>query len=356
MKEDIRTKEGYRLAPLLLRISAVFIDLVFYVLTIVLLYFFMFPHGYFPTVADALGMNEKWETMEVYQRASGLVRLSDDGEVILGNIEGDSYEPFQEAVEYYYFTYNGAENEVNPDPQYETYTIEWYNHNVLLLPTGPEYENTSPLFTFAKDENGVATVDQLGVFKDDLYEVDDDGNFVYDENNQRILTYEAQQEIRFFYIDEYQKCQNLLLNAPYYHDLQTAYSGDFFIISCLTLYPGYLVFYLIIPLFSSYGMSLGKRFLGLALIRYDGTSLPRYCLALRVIPYVLTLFLILLFNDMTVGMTIGIVVFLTSSGTGLLSKKRRALHDYVAMSVVTRREDAEASVYNDVGPMEREHA
>lgn len=360
MAREIYVEEGYRVAPLFRRFVAGVVDLAFAFLFSMLLFLVIYPHGNWGTLGQAIGMSETWDTLNVYRASSGLMQ-DKDGNILHSIEEGtpqndiiadefpDDFVIYKEAVEYYYFTYQtGDVREDNPDPSNYVKKVDgvivdysWYNVNVLGLPEYGEV-NHSNLFKYHQTGEGPLDYDvkTLGEYQDHLYEQEEDGTFVLDEEGNRILTYEAKGDLYKYYNDAYTECFQDLTNRPFFQSLEDSYYFDFIIVMCLIIYPSVLIFYLVIPIFSKTGSSLGKRVCNLGLIKYDGMMLPKWGISLRVLPLVFVILVMLILDDFVLSFSFLLLIFLISITTGLLTKKRRWLHDYCALSVVTERIDS----------------
>ena len=322
IKEEV-TDEGYRLAPFLLRVAASSIDLALAVAGLLLLYLFVFPNSSFATLSTALGVENEQTQIATYQKASGLVSIKEDG--TLSNVTSSNYEDYETAIKTYYFVYNAADNTTNPHP--EAYSIPNYNVAVLGLPSDVKNINNSAYYDFATTE-GVVDPSKLGVLKSSLY----DGSGA--------LTSTAKTQLLTYYQNQYKLTQDLLLKEEYYKNLTSALSNNVETMETIVFFPPFLVFYFIIPTFSPYSRSLGKKWMKLAVIDVEGTPLKKGWLILRFMPLALTAGLSILFDDLVISLTLSLAVFLVSMGLGSFTKKRRGLHDYCAHSVVVREEDA----------------
>lgn len=319
LKEET-TEEGYRLAPYLLRLASFAIDSALALLLGLLLYFVSFPNGSFSTLGDALGVSAELTTLRSYQKASGLLVVSSDG--VLSDVSSSSYEDYEQAIKSYYFTYNALDNPVNPHP--EGYTIPQYNVAVLGLPLSSDLVNSSAYYEF-QTKDGKADPEQLGVLKASLYV---DG----------ALPSSVRESLLSYYQKAYKATQDLLLNETYYRAVDSAYSGHVELLEALMIFIPFLVFFFAIPMFSRDSRSLGKRWMKLAVMGVEGLPLNKWWLLLRSAPFLLTVLAAIILNDILISFSLGILVFLVSTGLASFSKKRRALHDFCARSVVVRDE------------------
>jgi uncharacterized RDD family membrane protein YckC len=101
-----------------------------------------------------------------------------------------------------------------------------------------------------------------------------------------------------------------------------------------------IIFYFAIPMFSKFSRSLGKKWLHLAVIDVAGAPLAKWRLILRFLALALTLGGAIILDNLVLSVSLILLVFLVSMGLSAVTGKRRALHDYLAHSVVVREEDA----------------
>jgi uncharacterized RDD family membrane protein YckC len=242
----------------------------------------------------------------------------------LSDVSSENYSDYEAAIRYYYFTYNAADNSVNPAP--EAYSVSDYNVAVLGLPTSPELVNSSAYYDFDQT-NGQADPSKIGVLKSSLYV----GGVLSDGAKQSLLAY---------YQKAYKATQDLLLNESYYKAADSAYSGHMELLEAIVVYVPFLVFFYAIPVFSRDARTLGKRWMKLAVMDVEGLPLNKWWLLLRAAPFLLSVLAAIILNDILISFSLLILVFLVSTGLASFSKKRRALHDFCAHSVVVRDEMA----------------
>ena len=328
-REDDYAEEGYPLAPLLTRISAAAIDFLIYCAMSFLLLLFLVPWSPAPNLGSALGMNRDWRELEGYLAASGLMETEVvDGEIVpVQDILSDDWEDYEEGIRSYYFDYQLLEDpSLNPDPHPEWASERWYNVNVLGLPASESAVNRSELFSFGIDEEtGSYSLDVRAELRDDLFE---EGGERLSEEGERML-------FDFFY-EQYGLAQDRLTSETFYQVPYERFSSNLLLTLLLGFLPPVLLVYLLPSLVSQRGATLGKMLFRLGLLRHDGMALSRWFLLLRPLPLLLAVTSAVLINDLVVGPTILLLVFLASLALAMVTPKRRALHDYVSLSVVTR--------------------
>lgn len=328
-REDDYAEEGYPLAPLLLRISAAAIDFLIYVAISFLLLLFLVPGSPAPNLGEALGMERDWRELEGYLAASGLMETEEADGVLVPtqDIVSDDWEDYERSIRSYYFDYQLLEDpSLNPSPHPEWAKERWYNVNVLGLPESEESVNRSELFSFGIDEEtGSYSLDVRARIREDLYEEGSDN-----------LSEEGEERLFSFYYEQYGLAQDRLTAEEFYQIPYDRYTANFFLTTLLGLLPPVLLVYLFPPLVSRRGATPGKMIFRLGLLRYDGLALSRWFLLLRPLPFLLTVAAAVLMNDLVVSATILLLMFLVSLALAMVTPKRRALHDYVSLSVVTR--------------------
>jgi hypothetical protein len=317
------TEEGYRLAPYLLRVASTAIDGALCLAGLLALYYLSFPNGQYGTIGDAMGLAQDTASLAVYQKACGLEVVDENGS--LSDLASSSYEDYEAAIKYYYFVYNDPANEINPNP--ENYSVAYYNFAVLGLPDDVAKINTSTYYDFAQDASGNPLQNEFGVLKQSLYE-------------EGTLTVSSKTALLTYYQTQYGYTQDRLLAEPYYKSLADAAAGKAETLEMIDVFVPFLIFYFILPMFSPYSRTLGKKWMHLAVIDSQGTPLAKWRLILRSLPFLLSLGAAIFLNDLIISTTLLVVVFLISMGLASFTPKRRALHDYTAHSVVVREEDA----------------
>ena len=320
-RSEVITEEGYRLAPFLLRMASIMIDLAFYVGSAILI-FFLLSTSYFPTLIDAFGTKDAQKALIEYQIASGLV-VRDESNV-LKDISSEDYRDYESAITYYYLDYESGDNANNPAPLY--FTIQDYNQKILGLPEDDEHVNHSAYYDFVRI-GGVAQYDQKGVLKESLYV---DG----------VLPESVEKSLLSFYRDSYARAQDSLMARPYYKEAQNQLNVGYLVVESIALYVPFLIFYLIIPLTNVPSQTLGRKWMHLALGNVNnGVALEKWKVSMRAIPFALTALLAIIFNDVRFSLTTAALVLLVSAGLMVFTKKRRTLSDFVSLSVWIREED-----------------
>ena len=102
--------------------------------------------------------------------------------------------------------------------------------------------------------------------------------------------------------------------------------------------PSLAIFYIILPLISPFGQTIGKRILSLGVVSEKGYLVKKWNLLLRVIPLLGTTICICLVSSLYWQLLIPIFMLLISMGFLVFNPRRRALHDLMAATTVIKLE------------------
>ncbi len=275
----------------------------------------------------------------------------------------DSYKGYQDLFQSYYTDYL-----VNKCPEqyrvnYNGQDIYWFNVHVLgqkddrklytedLKTLNPLVLNVGPtLFTYKLDADNNPLYDEVALPK---YLNNDPSATITEEQNKTLTAY--------FYIPD---AENTEHKTCYYHlaveDLtarpfvakayDTWYNHSYYypIIACLLFTLP--IFFLIIPLFFKNGETLGKLIFKLGLVnklgyRYSKLQLiPRFLLSITII-------VILYFLAGISLLSVGILTFLALASYGLtiFTKDHKAIHDFLAGTIVVDKVHSE--IYKNADEM-----
>jgi uncharacterized RDD family membrane protein YckC len=201
----------------------------------------------------------------------------------------------------------------------EYYTVKWFNNEILSVSDkGADYfDNT--------DENILATIKEG---------VDADKAITFLNS----LISNAQGDL--YYRDYYVKINNTI-----------KWNQAFIIIPPYISVMGIL--YLLIPMLSKNGETIGKKFCHLAVISKDGYSAKKRQILFRFFVFFveISLSLFAIGVNFTSIATLGVGVFILLMAT-LISKSHRAPHDYAALTLEI---DAQKSVWFDSPEIEQRH-
>ena len=318
--KDIVTEEGYTLPSFLLRNSSAAVDIAICFAVIALFFVFIYPFGFMPTLGDAMGISETTHSLNTYKLAS---KLYTNELGLVTDKAFDNYEGYQKTVEDYYLVYQKEGNVENPAPK--CYDVSTYNVKVLYLPESVDFIVNSPYFEFALDANNKPDPTKIGVIRPSLLEKDGS------------VGPELKQNLLYFFQKRYSESVNEFDSEPYMVDLIRKNVRLTVTAEMLAIMPPFAVFYIVLPLTDQWKRrTIGKRIMKLACIDVKGGALPWYFVLLRAVPFVLLTVSAFLFDDLVVTSAILITGFLVSLGFATFSSKRRALHDFLAHSVVAK--------------------
>lgn len=100
--------------------------------------------------------------------------------------------------------------------------------------------------------------------------------------------------------------------------------------------PSFAVFYLLIPLLSPFGKSVGKYIFHLALVDDKGYLIKKWRILLRSLPILGATIYVCLINSLYFQLLVVILLLLISLGVVVFTSKRRALHDLMSGTVVIK--------------------
>ena len=107
------------------------------------------------------------------------------------------------------------------------------------------------------------------------------------------------------------------------------------------------IFYIVVPLATENGQTLGKKMFGLALANKDGYKIENWQIPMRFIPFALvSLVAFVPFFDMLVILLVDLTIFLSSFAFAMASPKRMSLHDYIGGTIVVNSNDS--MIFKDV--------
>lgn len=317
-ENTIVTETGHTIPSFLSRLASSAVDIAITVAFSIAIFFLIYPFGYFPTVGDAIGLKEATQNLHDYQLSSYL--YTDENDVI-SYIQKDDYEGYEEILQNYYFIYQQETNEVNPSPK--NYSVQDYNHNVLFLPLTTDFVVDSPYFEFAKGDDGEPDASKIGVVREALYV---DGK----------LSEETKQNLKYYFQRRYDEAVEEFNGESYVISASRKLSGLTVVIEAMSVMPPFIVFYVVLPLASEKRKTIGKRIMNQATIDISGQKLKWYWVLARSVIFIITFVLASFLDNIVASIAVLITVFLVSLGFVTFSRKRRALHDYLARSIVVK--------------------
>lgn len=216
------------------------------------------------------------------------------------------------ALKYHFLCYMNGENidedkEAFVNAEAGKYTVEWFNKTILEIPENPDSDSKS-LFTY---DGGDKT--KVGVIKPTADEVSV-RNFIQEK-----------------YIDTFSSFLDLDFMSKIENKLALIFTSEF----VLSIFVSGVIFYVIIPLATVNGRTLGKMMFGLALANKEGYEIESWQIAMRFIPFGLTCFIAYIpFFDILGIMLTALTIFLSSFAFAMASPKRMSLHDFTAGTIV----------------------
>ena len=110
--------------------------------------------------------------------------------------------------------------------------------------------------------------------------------------------------------------------------------------------PSFIVFYLIVPLCSPFGKTIGKHILSIAVVSDRGYLIKKWQTLLRGVPILGATIYVCLINSLYYQLLLPLLLLLISMGILVFTPRRRALHDLVAATTVIK-SDKRVIVYPD---------
>ena len=224
-------------------------------------------------------------------------------------IENDNM-VFCNVLSYYYLNYlsntnikegyKGSEKIINHD-------IKWFNETILEI--GTKY-----IFKCKSDASDSIS-SEIGVF------------------NDAYLNSHAQDEVHEFVGVKYNEAVMDFYALPFMKSASDTMSLLNGLVVSLSVIIPLIVFYIIIPIFSKYKQTIGKRIFKVVIIR-NNELISNWILLFRAVPAILVGVLMGIVNTFSwqIGIPVGAV--LISSGIMIFTKKNYAVHDFMAGTLV----------------------
>lgn len=203
----------------------------------------------------------------------------------------------------------------------EFYTVEWLNENVL------DAHEDSGYFVYVKND-GVVDKNVLAVLNEDYIIGEDIKSVKYDKKLEDFVLKAYDKAISHFY------AQDFIKNANNYISMVTSFEVFG---ACLL---SALIFYVIIPACNQYGITIGKKIMGLILINESGFRLDRWRLLLRVIPLLVGAAIISFIPNISLELICVVILFIVSLTLGMFTPHKTALHDLIGRTIVVSRDNA----------------
>ena len=340
------------LAPMGKRVVATFIDAALSFLLGLILYFggtrLIFSNS-------ILSKEEKLYTEDFH---SHLFYYDSEKQTRANYKDGVKYETFLGVLSYYYLNYLTGENVEIPadyqgDPNFfkapnynknvtgtdllpkDYYTVQWFNKHVLEIEDDIPTEKTSSYFQYVLVD-GVPDKNQIGIRRDRHYSKTVEKEVMVGENETSNYLFTKYEEAYF------SSLMNQDFYLPVYEEVTFLVSVSWMIPLCVSA----LIYYAIIPIFTSNSATFGKKFFKLGLCGIDGYSMQKWQLFLRVIPLIVTICGMFLIPSSSYyfSLAMGAIILMASIALYAASPKHCALHDYAARTLCV---DAESSIIFD---------
>ena len=223
------------------------------------------------------------------------------------------------------------------------YTVEYFNQKILNLPKKDEISH-SDYFEYQKngEENDYTKV---GVIKPEFIEdINTDSGTIKRLKNDTELTKTLNtiynDAIKVFYNQKSIKNANKTIRVT---------NTVLMLISTL---PTFAVIYLLFPLISPFGQTLGKRLLSMGVTDDKGYLAKKWRIALRALPILAVTIYICFVNSLYYQLLVALLLLLISMGIFVFTTRRRALHDVMAGTTVIKLEK-HMVIYEDEEHYER---
>ena len=245
-------------------------------------------------------------------------------------------------LSYFYLSYmtgnnleSGYEASLNKDDtlvvdsisyiQKEYYNVTFFNEKVLKLKEDSDgakyfkYQETDGV----KDESKLAIIDETY-----LEDVTTDSGTVKRLVKDNTL-------LNFLY-DIYQEAIKVFYNQKAISAASKVIDRTNITLMFIASIPSFAVFYLLIPLLSPFGKSVGKYIFHLALVDDKGYLIKKWRILLRSLPILGATIYVCLINSLYFQLLVVILLLLISLGVVVFTSKRRALHDLMSGTVVIK--------------------
>ena len=267
-----------------------------------------------------------------------------------------TYQTILDCLSYYYLCYLTGENvepqegydpELYKAPNYKEYvpgtetlpkdyyTVAWFNKNILEIKEDVPSETSAAYFQYVMDGDNPDKT-KIGIRREEHYSSTENKVVPIGENETLSVLYDKYREA---YLES---LSNMSFYLPVLDEVTLLISVTWVIPLSLSA----IIYYAIVPLFTSNSATFGKKIFKLGLCAIDGYSMQKWQLFLRVLPVLITIAGMFFIPMPTYyySLVIGVVIFMVSVALYAASPKHCALHDYTGRTLVI---DAQASVIFD---------
>ena len=208
------------------------------------------------------------------------------------------------------------------------YTVSWFNENVLSLPK----EGESPKYDYfeyyktAGDEIDYSRVGKVNA-KYIKAEVVDETEKIY---------VDAPAEMTSYAYHQYKKAIDNLFDQNYMVEFNKTKTSTNQLITLLSREFFVLVFFVLIPLLTKHGKTLGKLLFRLKLVNFEGEDIKKWQVLPRSLTFIAIPLLLYLVTNFYIQLGIISGIIVVSIVLFVIDKQnKRALHDYIARTVVS---------------------
>ena len=348
-QEDISPKDDFKQPKPFLRLSAALLDFVIFLIGAIVL----LVTGSFIVTRDG-GVIGKENTLQINHIVSSKLAKFDSDRGYL-KYEADDYyqtdngEDFLmiKSLEYFYLSYMTntnieddmtysldvdnekywpKENGVAVNPK-EYYTVNYFNEHILQISLDSG-TSSNGYFTLKKDSEGHFIKDKVGTISPEMYDIKEEaGAYQVTIKNGGVTDYLK---------TIYESATKVFFNQSFIKESTRRITMINSIVMLVATIPSMIVFYIVVPMCSKLGKTLGKRFLGISLINDRGYAIKKWQLLLRVIPLFATLVFISLVNNLFLQIILSLIILLVSVTLLFFTYYKQSLHDFIARTITIK--------------------
>ena len=209
--------------------------------------------------------------------------------------------------------------------QKDYYTVSWFNENILKLPKAGETSDVD-YFVYQKDgENDdytkVGTVNPTYIAK-----VEKDGETTY--------KVEMSKEMETFTYNAYKEAINILYGQKFFKAWTNSIDLASSLITLFSRLFMVLIMFVLLPLVLKDGKTLGKLLFKMSLSKKDDTPIKKWQVLPRAAFFILIPVAMFFITNAYINIGIIMVLLIASISTMALTKKKTALHDLIAGTIV----------------------
>ena len=217
--------------------------------------------------------------------------------------------------------------EVEPGiAQKDYYTVSWFNENVLKLPKPGETSDVD-YFVYQKDgENN--DYSKVGTVNEEKYVA------TIEQDGQTTKKVEMSKEMETFTYEAYKKAIDILYGQQFFKNWNNTLELTSSLITLGSRLFMVLIMFVLLPILLKDGKTLGKLLLKVSLMNKNDESIKKWQVPLRALFYILIPVIMFFVTNAYINIGIILVLLIASIAVMALSKKKTALHDLVAGTIV----------------------